>query len=392
MGDTATITGTRRIITGELLDRARKASGLTDFGDPWFLGPLEHLVAALNREAALTAAEPMVVSRIVYSLSERLALVDLLKRRPEIRDEKIEVAGAILGLPRTGSTMLQRMLGSSPQLTSGYWWEVTFPLPFPGELPGDASPRHAAAKATVEAFYAQWPEFRSIHPMDAMAHDEDVMLLDKTFLSSTYDSIAWIPSYGFWMAAHDMTRAYEELRLWLQVLQSQTPERRGRKWILKSPHHLMGGLGGLLKVFPEARAIMTHRRMEEVIPSYCSMCAAMSSGDSDAFDPGKLGAYWTKRFADALRGLMAARTAATAHRFIDMRYDDLMADPVAATQGIFEGLGLAFQPADGAAMRDWFAANGRENRPPHKYAAEHFGLSAAQIRQDFAFYTDAFGL
>jgi hypothetical protein len=383
---------TTRITAGSLLDRARHATGLVDFGDPWFLGPLEHLVTSLNKDACLTAADPAVIQRIVYSLGERLSLVETLKRQPHIRDEKVTVAGAILGLPRTGSTMLQRLLGSSPQLTSGYWWEVTFPLPLPGEVPGDPSPRHAAAKATVEAFYAQWPEFRSIHPMDAMAHDEDVMLLDKTFLSSTYDSIAWIPSYGFWMAGQDMTRAYQELHTWLQVLQSQTPHRRAQKWILKSPHHLMGGLQGLLDVFPEARAIMTHRRIEDVIASYCSMCAAMSSADSSQFNPALLGPYWTKRFSDALRGLQAARTPANAHRFIDVKYDALMDDPIIATEGIFGALGLEYQPADEAAMRAWFAANGRENRPPHRYAAEDFGLSAAQIHKDFAFYTEAFGL
>ena len=218
------------------------------------------------------------------------------------------------------------------------------------------------------------------------------MLLDKTFLSSTYDSIAWIPSYGFWMACQDMTRAYQELHTWLQVLQSQTPERRGRKWILKSPHHLMGGLNGLLTVFPQARAIMTHRRIEDVIPSYCSMCAAMSTADSAQFDPKLLGPYWTKRFADALRGLMAARTPENAHRFIDVKYDALMEDPVAAARGIVEALGLPFGAADDAAMRDWFAANGRESRPPHVYAAEDYGLSEAQIGRDFAFYTEAFGL
>ena len=383
---------TTRITAGSLLDRARHATGLVDFGDPWFLGPLEHLVTSLNKDACLTAADPAVIQRIVYSLGERLSLVETLKRQPHIRDEKVTVAGAILGLPRTGSTMLQRLLGSSPQLTSGYWWEMTFPLPLPGEVPGDPSPRHAAAKATVEAFYAQWPEFRSIHPMDAMAHDEDVMLLDKTFLSSTYDSIAWVPSYGFWMAQQDMTRAYQELRVWLQVLQSQSPWRRGRKWILKSPHHLIGGLQGFLDVFPEARGIMTHRRVEEVIPSYCSMCAAMTAGDAATFDATALGPYWTKRFADAMHGLIAARKTAAPGRFIDIHYTAAMEDPVREAEHVMQALGLEVTKADRDAMNAWLAANGREARPPHIYTPEQFGLEPAKLAEQFRFYTEAFGL
>ncbi|MEJ0048933.1 MAG: sulfotransferase [Rhodospirillales bacterium] len=302
------------------------------------------------------------------------------------------VAGAVLGLPRTGSTMMQRLLGSSPQLTSGIWWEVTFPLPFPGELADDPTPRQEAARATVEAFYAQWPEFRSIHPMDAMAHDEDVMLLDKTFLSSTYDSIAWVPSYGFWMAQQDMTRAYQELRVWLQVLQSQSPWRRGQKWILKSPHHLIGGLQGFLDVFPEARGIMTHRRVEEVIPSYCSMCASMTAGDCLAFDAMQLGPYWVKRFSDAMHGLIAARAQQPPGRFIDVSYSAAMEDPVGEACYVMEALGLDFTPADDAAMNAWLAANGREARPPHIYTPQEFGLDPARLAEEFRFYSEAFGL
>jgi Sulfotransferase family len=381
-----------KISTGTLLDAARTRASLNDFGDEWFLPPLEHLVAALNDEARLKSTEAGPVQRIIYSLVERLQLVDTLKRHPEILDEKVEVAGAVLGLPRTGSTMMQRLLGSSPQLTSGFWWEVTFPLPFPGEKPGDPAPRQEAARATVEAFYAQWPEFRSIHPMDAMAHDEDVMLLDKTFLSSTYDSIAWVPTYGFWMAQQDMTRAYQELRVWLQVLQSQSPARRKQKWILKSPHHLIGGLQGFLDVFPEARGIMTHRRVEEVIPSYCSMCASMTAGDAVSFDPLQLGPYWVTRFRDAMQGLIAARQQQPVGRFIDVRYSAAMEDPVREARDVMEALGLEFTPSDDAALNAWLAANGREARPPHIYTPEEFGLDATELAQEFRFYTEAFGL
>jgi len=384
--------GQVRITTGALMDAARARAGLTDFGDEWFVAPLEHLVDALNDEARLKSPEAGPVQRITYSLIERLQLVATLKRQPEILDEKVEVAGAVLGLPRTGSTMMQRLLGSSPQLTSGFWWEVTFPLPFPGEKPGDPAPRQEAARATVEAFYAQWPEFRSIHPMDAMAHDEDVMLLDKTFLSSTYDSIAWVPQYGFWMAQQDMTRAYQELRVWLQVLQSQSLSRRKQKWILKSPHHLIGGLQGFLDVFPEARGIMTHRRVEEVIPSYCSMCASMTAGDARSFEARQLGPYWVQRFRDAMHGLIAARQRQPEGRFIDVSYSAAMEDPVREARQVMEALGLEFTPADDAALNAWLAANGREARPPHIYTPEEFGLDAAELAQEFRFYTEAFAL
>jgi hypothetical protein len=373
-----------------LLERGRAQAGLTDYGDPWFEAPLNRLVAAINAEAGLKSDDEPPVQRIVQALSERLQMVDLLKRRPEILDEPVEVAGAILGLPRTGSTLLQRLLGASPQLTSGVWWEVTFPLPFPGEQPGDPTPRQEAAKAMVQSFYDTWPDFGSIHPMDAMAHDEDVLLLDKTFLSSTYDSIMNVPSYGVWMTEQDHVPAYRELRIWLQILQDQSPWRRGRKWILKTPHHLMGGLEGFLTVFPQAKAIMTHRAVEELIPSYCSMCASITAPHSDTFDPKASGPYWSGRFARAMNRLIAAREGEHSGRFIDVNYADLLTQPLGQARKVFKALGLDFTDADAAAMGAWLAANDREDRPAHRYGPEEFGLSAEGMAKDFAFYRQAF--
>ena len=370
----------------DLLDRGRAAALLQDYGDEWFLAPLSKLVQCINAEAGLVSTDAMAVQRIVQALSERLQMVDLLKRRPEILDEKVEVAGAILGLPRTGSTMMQRLLGSVPQLTSGFWWEVTFPLPFPGEQPGDPTPRKEAAKAAVEYFYSAWPEFRSIHPMDALAQDEDVILLDKSFLSSTYDSMLYIPSYGFWMPEQDHIKAYEELKVWLQILQDKTPWRRGRKWILKSPHHLIGGLDGFLKVFPDAKAIMTHRMIEEVLPSYCSMCASLAAPNSPALDAAKFGPFWLRRFSEAMERLEIVRTFEQPERFIDVRYEDLIADPIGEGARVRKALGVTPTEEDLAAMQEWYAANGRGARPPHHYVADNFGLTPEVMQKTFRNY------
>jgi hypothetical protein len=379
-----------RVEVGLLLDKARQATGLTDFGNDWFLGPLSKLVEVINDEGALVSPEAPPVERIVYGLVDRLRKQAVLAEHPEILDERIEVAGAILGLPRTGSTMLQRLLGSASQLTSGLWWEVTFPLPFPGEAWGDPSPRIAAAKEAVEAFYAAWPDFRSIHPMDALEFDEDVILMDKSFLSATYESMMHVPSFGFWMAEQDKSQAYREHREWLQILQWQSPQRRGRKWILKSPSHLLSGVQGILDAFPEAHVIMTHRAPSETIPSYCSMCHSMTVAHTRELDPKAIGAHWNQRFQDSMRRLVEARETEPAGRFIDVLYLDLLRDPVGKACDVMRLLGIEPTEADRRAMTVWYDANCRDLRPPHHYEAEEFGLTKAQMDRDFAFYLDAY--
>ncbi|WOK36114.1 sulfotransferase [Sphingomonas sp. C3-2] len=369
-----------------LLEIARVRTGLEDYGDDWFRAPFEALVGFVNREAGLREQENGPVERIIASLMDRLKLVQLLKQQPQILDEPIAIAGAIVGMPRTGSTMVHRLLASSPQLNSPYWWETTFPLPLDGEDPGDASPRIELAHQTVEYLLKSWPDFESIDPIDAMAVAEEVILLDKTFLSSSWDSMMHVPSYGFWQAEQDHEPAYRELKIWLQVLQSQQPHRRGKKWILKTPHHLLGGMGGLVKVFPEARLIMTHRDPAEVLPSYCSMCASMTINASSTYRKEDQGAYWTARFLDGLKRFDALRSELGEGAVFDVHYRNTVSNPVDTGRAAMAAMGLEFTAADAAAMEACVASNAREKRPKHKYSMEEFGLSIDRIQADFAPY------
>jgi hypothetical protein len=376
------------ITSSALIDTARTATGLSDFGDMWFVEPLEKLIGFINAEAGLVSPTGGPIDRIVYALMDRLALTAMLKAKPEILQEEIEVAGAIIGLPRTGSTMLHRLLASAPALTSPLWWETSFPMPLPGEMPGDPTPRQQLARQTVIDFLAAWPNFESIDPIDAMAIAEEVILLDKSFLSTTYDSMMHIPGYGIWQADQNHERAYRELKIWLQVIQSQSPQRRGKKWILKSPHHLLGGMSGLLAVFPDAKLIMTHRDVAQVLPSYCSMCESMTVKASGNYKRETQGAYWTQRFATGLRRFSALRATLPQDRIIDIAYADTLSDPIGVGCRAMTAMGLGFTAADEVAMQACVTDNARDKRAAHKYTAADFGLTPAQIASDFAFYPE----
>lgn len=368
-----------------LMDRARADTGLDDFGDLWFLGPLNKLVDCVNAEAGLIAPDAGAGMRIASALSDRLRLVQYLKDHPEALDEKIDVACVVVGLPRTGSTVMQRLLASSPKLTSFYWWETTFPLPFEGEKPGDPTPRQEMAKQVVDSLLELWPDFESIDPIEAMVVAEEVILLDRTFLSSSYDSMMNIPSYGPWMADQDHEMAYRDLLLWVKAIQHQSPWRRGRKWVFKTPHHVLGGMNGLLKVFPGVKLVMTNRDVADVLPSYCSMCASMSINTSTTYRREDQGAYWTSRFKTGLERFAALRKQLPADQVIDVDYRDTVSDPVGTLEKVMVAVGLGFDEADRAAAEVCVAENARGKRPSHKYSAEEFGLTREQIARDFAF-------
>jgi hypothetical protein len=377
---------------GTLLDRARAQANLKDFGDEWFMGPLEAIVRMSNAEAGLKSDNGFPVQFLVGMLADRLKLVDYLKRHPKVHDEKLDVAGVIIGLGRGGSTLLHRLITASPQLTAVHIWEWMNPVPLPDEPPGNPSKRIDMGIAAVKATYEFWPEMVAMHPMVATDYDEDLQLLDRTLLSMMYPFYFNIPSYVPWMFAQDHSKAFEELRTWLKLLQYQkVPDRRGRKWFLKSGHYLAcGHLEAVINAFPEAKLVMTHRRMENVLASFCSMQTLTVKQDSLTFDQRTTGPNAIAWFQEVFKRMFEVRKKYPADKFIDIFYKDVITDPQGQFRNGLERMGLKVTAADEAAARTWMASHGRETHPPHKYTPEDFGVTGEQIAAAFKVYHDAF--
>lgn len=371
-----------------MLEAAKTKAQYDRFGDDWFLEPLGVLVESLNDEARLSEmGRQMTERRLTALLVDRLRLRRLQEEHPEIYDVDVRVSAVICGLPRTGSTLLHRMLAASPQLTSTLSWECSYPLPFPGESPA-AEIRKEKAKKMMEMFLSLSPDFADIHTVVWDGPEEDVIILDRTFTTMSYDSFYWVPTYGIWLRSFDQSKAYGELREWLQALQWQDPSREGRRWVLKSPHHLTAA-DTVLDEFDDAKIVMTHRSTTSAVPSYASMCQAMMSQYSDAVDPRQVGPYWSDRFRECLQGFGEVR-ARRPDRFVDVPFLSTVKDPVGAAERVMRELGLTVGPSDVAAFEQYREQNERERHGSHSYTAEDFGLSDEQLERDFAFYTEAY--
>ncbi len=370
-----------------LLEAATAKAKSDAFGDMWFLEPLGVLVDSLNSEAALSELGfQMTERRLVALLVDRLRLRAYQSEHPDVLDEQVHVAAEICGLPRTGSTLLHRLLSASPQLTSTASWECSYPLPFPGEV--DGAVRKEKSKKMMEMFLELSPDFADIHTISWDQPEEDILLLDRTFTAMSWDSFYWVPTYGVWLRSYDQSKAYGELREWLQVLQHQDPSRSGRKWVLKSPHHLTA-VDTVLDTFPEAKIVMTHRDPTSAVPSYASMVAEMSVRYSDAIDKPAIGRYWSERFVEALTRLKDSH-ARRPDRFVDVPFKATVSEPMATVTTVMAALGLDMTHEDSAAFAGYLERNREERHGSHSYTAEDFGLSAGQLDNDFRFYTEEY--
>lgn len=370
-----------------LLDYAREQTGLSDFGDLWFLGPLTAMVNFINDEGKLISPDARPVARLVENLGLRLRLVAFLKKFPQVREERIDLAGIMVGQSRGGSTLLHELLTSSSRLTAVQAWESFAPLPADPSAGLDNAGRMAAAEADLSAMYAAIPDLTSIHMVKPEAHFEEIIMMETSFLNMMFWGYFNIPSFRFWMRDQDHTPVYEELILWLKVLQFQNPSRRGRKWLLKSPQHLLGGgVATIARMFPGVKILMTHRDMKSVVGSNCSANAMMAAPYSTGYKIEETGPSILKLFDQSLRQLEDLRAQCPPGTIIDVRYKDLLAQPLVVYRDVMDQLGIGYDDADLEAAQALLDSKPRTARPAHDYKVEDFGISGAEIDAVFADY------
>ncbi|MCK9544776.1 MAG: sulfotransferase, partial [Novosphingobium sp.] len=288
-----------------LIAAACRSTGLSELGDPAFHEPFEVLCRSLDTEAPLSPeGREAHAGRMTGLLSERLQLHEWLRRFPEIADETIDRPVVIAGLPRTGTTMLYRMLASADDLAAPLYYEATELAPaddWDFTRGGDA--RVPAARERVAAMMQAMPDLASIYPFEAEAPEESIFLYGPSFLTTSQQSAALIPSYDGWFATADKRPAYRYLKLAVQFLQWQRRKsgqwREGTRWLLKTPDHLHG-FAEMLDVFPDVRVIQTHRDPVETIPSICSFIHVLHQPTAARDDALDIGAAWSRMFAASM--------------------------------------------------------------------------------------------
>jgi len=371
-----------------LAQATEQAGGLTDFGPGNYREALGVLFDSLAREANLSPqGVHLLHSKLLAQLVNRLVIQEYCRHHPEILQERIEDPLVIIGLPRTGTTLLQRMLAADPRFHSAAWWETRYPAPLPGEGVRDAGSRITRAKEEVAQMIHFIPDILSIHPLDAMQADEEFMLMEHSFMCAM-DSYVNVPTYTAWLAQQDQTPVYTYLKTMLQFLQWQKRQRgepAAQRWVLKTPQHLHG-VEILFRVFPGAQVVLTHRDPTQTIPSMASMAHTLWKMYAEAPDAMAVGRQWSAQLQRATEHAMAVREGMPAERFLDVRFEDTVRDPYGVVESVYRFAGLPLTDAARAGMQAWMDSNPRSQRAAHAYAPEQFGLSQEQIERDFAGY------
>ena len=349
---------------------------------------LSRLIEALNSSGRLNSAGiGFHHQRLVEILKNRIAIDQWFKIHPEINEEHISDPIVVVGLPRTGTTLLHRTIAADSRLLAPLWYEVRNPVPL-SESFVESDTRIPKAEAEVAAILSASPELAAIHPMDATAPDEEIMLLEHSFMSTVPECYAYLPDFGNWLYEQDQTPGYEYLYRILQFLQWQKRQRglTGTRWLLKTPHHLHYPRA-LAAVFPRAKVVQTHRHPLEVIPSYGSMMCALAAPFTDHLDRTAMTAHWAHKWQCGLDATLAARAdEGLSLDYLDLAFTDLLADPKSQIERVYAFINEDLTQRALEEMASWQELNTRESRPEHHYTLEEFGLSENLINEQFSTY------
>ena len=370
----------------------QRTGGLTDFGDGPFLEPLSRFVASLNTEAQLNDIGRFIAKeRILLHTVNRLHYVNDRKMHPEIADVSIEKPVFIVGLPRTGTTILHDILAQDPANRAPLTWELMFPSPPPTTQDAATDPRIAACQATIPTGDWHSELFKAMHPMGALLSQECVVMMGEAMCTALFHNQFRVPSYQDWVDNEaDWAPVYEFHRRQLQHLGWRKP---GDRWVLKTGGHLWG-LEHLLATYPDARVVFTHRDPVKSMTSYASLTTLVRSSGSDHVDPFEIAQDWTARLRNKVEHALQVRATGDYPDavFYDMYFSDFVADQFGEIAKIYDAFTLPMSVAGEAAMRQYIADHPKGKDGIHRYEPAEYGVDPVVVRRDFATYINHFGL
>ena len=359
-----------------------------EFDSHEFRTGLHQLVDSIEEEASLNTFGRLAIGQVMArSARGRLEIEREINQNPDILQEQIVEPLFIIGLPRTGTTILQALLSKDARHRSPLAWECLLPHPAPTPETYRHNPRIEQVRKEFEQLFSLVPDFRKMHYMEADAPQECLGITALNFTSYQYMAQCSPPSYVDWFFNHaDQLENMRWHKRFLQFLQSGGV--RTERWLLKSPVHMLR-LDALFEVYPDARVVMTHRDPRELVASAASLVSSVRSAYSDHEDPERTGqemlTFWARSFD---RFLDARNRLDREQQIIDIKFDDFAADQMRSVDRIYAHFGFSLDAGSRKHMQDFLRQEPKDKYGAHEYSLDSFGIAREDVEREYARYLE----
>ena len=377
----------------DLLKVAAQRTGLTDLDSASWREGLAMLLDEVNESPAFTATgREHMMGLFADALGRRLQVHDYLQTHEAVLDVPVEKPLIIIGMPRTGTTVVSCLLDQDPQRRSLLHWECMKPVPPATPETHRTDPRCLAMleeQAEILTFVHE-AKMPLPHWEDADGPTEDMFIHTQDFKGLAWDAYMSSPRYAEWLLGEaDLTSTYEYQRRYLQVLQSTVPG----VWSLKMPSHSVY-LDTLLTVFPDARLIWAHRDPYKATGSLANlhMLPKSTVQNPEAIDREALGRNVMTQMRYHVERPLRTRDQIGDDRFFHMYYSEMMRHPLDVMRRIYDWAGDDFTDETEAGMRTWLSEHPQTRFAPNNYNLDQYGLSVETLEPVFAEYLSEFDI
>ena len=372
----------------ELVASAQRRTGLTDFGDTSFIGPLRIFLRACVDEADLSFSGGVATRwDIVRFLSNLLRLQEEEAKAPQILDRPVARPIFISGLPRSGTTFLHSLLTEDPGNLVPRVWQLIYPYRS-DKLGPDLRKLRVARQLRLFGLLA--PDFRRMHPINANSPQECSEITAHVFASLRFDTTYRIPSYRRWLDATGHLQAYRFHKRFLQHLQYQAGD--SGRWVLKCPDHVFA-LAAIRSVYPDARLVLVHRDPLAVLLSVARLTETLRRPFTRSIDKAEIGPQDSARWLAATELMIsAAQEQPFAEPIFHVHYADLVSDPLGTVAALYQHFGETLAPEATARIDRLVEAKPNGGYRTHGSRLEEYGLDARLESEHYARYMAHFGI
>ncbi|MFM6930713.1 MAG: sulfotransferase family protein [Novosphingobium sp.] len=367
-----------------LIDEAHKATGIQDFDSDTYREGLDVLIGDVNAHTDnySEGGFARVRNDIGHYLRGRLKVSEYLRQNPELLDRPIERPVFVMGVPRTGTTLMSNLLAADPARRSPLTWEIDDPVPpVSSSAMLTQDPRALARLEAEKAALAANPDMGKYYRGSAVYPNECVFFMAHDFKTLMIESKGVLPAYKEFIFSCDMTSAYEYHKKFLQVLQHHA----GGVWNVKKPSHALW-LDTIFKVYPDARVIWTHRDPFTATGSLMSVISLSHMGHLGKIDAEWLGKDYRWQAAEHANRIMDFRDKYGEDKIIDVHYADMVSDPVGTTKKVYAALGDEWTSGAEAGVQKWVDDNPQDKFGRHEYKLAQYGVTKESLEPMFERY------
>ncbi|MFV0277387.1 MAG: sulfotransferase family protein [Parahaliea sp.] len=363
-------------------DQAAALTGLDDFGEDDYLEPMKLVLEDYDRFNQFNPlGSSLVDAEMATRLAGRLLACDGFKRLGEQKPGELESPLFVIGTARSGTTATLRLLARDPGVQCLQYWLGAYPQVRPPRESWQDNVYFQRVTSGLQQADELVPSYHQIHPEEAEEPDEDRLVTEQSFWACAMASMATAPNYSEWCATADASYAYQYFKRVLCLIAGAD----SRPWVLKCPIHIWG-LDSLLRVFPGARIVFTHRDPLTSISSTASMVYELRKIRQENVTPIQVGQEILTNWGRVLDKSEQVRRACPNARIIDITVDEIRLQPMQTIDRIYAYFGLELPASSRANIAAFCESDPTAGHSAHSYTPEDFGLSQGAVIEAIGSY------